>query len=126
MTNHDLANTVVDYLHALEIVDWNAARAFCADTATVWHNDGEGDETLDHYFAGLEEQIGKYDSIHYDITRQLVEPYGVLQQHVVRVVGKNNGERGGVYSAVYFGFDDAGLISHIEAYANYIPDPANN
>lgn len=61
-------------------------------------------------------EIATYDSIRYDITRQLSHASGVLQQHVLRIVTKN-GERGGVYAAVYFGFDDVGLIARIEAYA---------
>ena len=119
----NLETTVVSYLRALERGDWTAARVLFADGATVWHNDGLGDETVEEYFAGLKVQIGKYESIRYEIARQLSRPGGVLQQHVVRVVGRN-GERGGVHAAVYFGFDGAGLIERIEAYANYIPDAA--
>ncbi|GAA2334861.1 nuclear transport factor 2 family protein [Streptomyces kunmingensis] len=117
----DLKDKVIAYLHALEKPDFEAARALCAETATVWHNDGKGDETLDEYFEGLKRQIGSYESIRYDIIRQFSQPGAVLQQHVVRVTAKS-GERGGVHAAVYFAFDDAGLITRIEAYANYIPD----
>jgi hypothetical protein len=120
----DRKNDVIIYLTALERGQSNVARALCVASATVWHNDGKGDKTLDEYFAGLNVQIATYDSIRYDITRQLSHASGVIQQHVVRVVTKN-GERGGVYAAVYFGFDDVGLIDRIEAYANYIPDGQN-
>ncbi|MFE3737012.1 nuclear transport factor 2 family protein [Streptomyces sp. NPDC059134] len=119
--SQNLKDKVSAYLRALENVDWAVARALCAETATVWHNDGKGDETLEEYFDGLKRQIGSYASIRYDIIRQLSQPGGVLQQHVVRVTAKN-GERGGVHAAVYFGFNDAQLITRIEAYANYIPD----
>lgn len=119
--SRDLSDRVVSYLRALEKSEWDAARALCSETATIWHNDGKGDETLDEYFAGLKSQIGSYESIGYDIIRQLSQPGGVLQQHVVRVVAKD-GERGGVHAAVYFGFDDDRLITRIEAYANYIPE----
>ncbi|WP_217899923.1 nuclear transport factor 2 family protein [Rhodococcoides kyotonense] len=117
----DLKLTVLTYLGALERSDWQTARALCADTATVWHNDGKGDETLDDYFTGVRGQISRYESIRYDIIRQFSEPGGVLQQHVVRVVG-TDGTRGGIHAALHFGFDDTGLITRIEAYANYIPD----
>ncbi|WP_072806173.1 nuclear transport factor 2 family protein [Rhodococcoides yunnanense] len=117
----ELENKVVDYLQALERTDWQSARSLCAADATVWHNDGKGDETLDEYFDGLKVQIGLYQSIRYDIIRQLSQAGGVLQQHVVRVVAKN-GERGGVHAAVYFGFDETDKITRIEAYANYIPE----
>lgn len=120
MTN-DMRHAVVTYLRALERSDWQSARALCAHSATVWHNDGKGDETLDEYFAGVKAQISLYDSIDYDIIRQFSQAGGVLQQHVVRVVGKD-GNRGGIHAALFFGFDDTGLITRIEAYANYIPD----
>lgn len=38
----------------------------CDETATVRHNDGKGDETLEQYFGGLKKQIGRYESIHYE------------------------------------------------------------
>ncbi|MEU0136878.1 nuclear transport factor 2 family protein [Streptomyces sp. NPDC006296] len=119
--SNDLENKVLAYLQALEQADWAAARALCDGTATVWHNDGKGDETLEQYFEGLKKQIGLYRSIHYDIIRRFSRPGGVLQQHVVRVITKT-GERGGVHAAVHFAFDDAGLITRIEAYAHYIPE----
>ncbi len=56
----------------------------------------------------------------YDIIRQFSQPGEVLQQHVVRVVTRN-GMRGEVHAAVYFLFDDAGLITRIEEYANFVP-----
>lgn len=36
-------------------------------------------------------------------------------------VATKNGMRGEVHAAVYFRFDDAGLITRIEEYANFIP-----
>ncbi|MFJ9034548.1 nuclear transport factor 2 family protein [Streptomyces sp. NPDC102274] len=118
--SQNLKDKVITYLRALEKPDWETARALCADTATVWHNDGKGDETLEEYFEALRTQIGSYETVRYDIIRQLSQPGGVLQQHVVHVTGKD-GRRGAVHAAVHFGFDDAELIDRIEAYANYIP-----
>ncbi|QUQ66850.1 DUF1684 domain-containing protein [Kutzneria sp. CA-103260] len=43
---YDLKGRAVTYLRHLENRDWAGARAMCADTATVWHNDGKGDETI--------------------------------------------------------------------------------
>jgi hypothetical protein len=119
--SRNLEDKVVTYLRALEVSDFCAARTLCADTATVWHNDGKGDETLEEYFEGLELQIKSYDSIRYDIVRQFTRQDAVLQQHVVQVAAKD-GARGGIHAAVYFRFDKNGLIERIEAYANYIPD----
>ncbi|MFJ8768896.1 nuclear transport factor 2 family protein [Streptomyces clavifer] len=118
--SQNLKDKVIIYLRALENFDWESARALCSETATVWHNDGKGDETLEEYFEGLRRQIGSYESIRYDILRQLSQPGEVLQQHVVHVTA-NDGTRGEVHAAVHFDFDGAGLITRIEAYANYIP-----
>ncbi|MBY4275372.1 nuclear transport factor 2 family protein [Rhodococcus fascians] len=119
--NRNLEEKVVSYLRTLEVSDFSSARSLFAGTATVWHNDGKGDETLEEYFEGLARQLESYHSIRYDIIRQFTQQDAVLQQHVVRVEAKN-GERGGVHAAVYFRFDKDGLIERVEAYANYIPD----
>ncbi|MFS8198471.1 nuclear transport factor 2 family protein [Streptomyces sp. CWNU-52B] len=123
--SHDLRNKVITFLHALEKSDWEAARARCADTVTVWHNDGKGDETGEEYFEGLRDQIGSYAAIRYDVIRQFARPGEVLQQHVVHVTTED-GERGEVHAAVHFDFDDAELITRIEAYANYVPVGGNS
>ncbi|MGW2508953.1 nuclear transport factor 2 family protein [Streptomyces scopuliridis] len=118
--SQDLKDKAVTYLRALEKRDWQAARALCAETATVWHNDGKGEETIEKNIEGMKGQIDSIESMRYDIVRRLSQPGEVLQQHVVHVATKN-GMRGEVHAAVYFGFDDAGLITRIEEYANFVP-----
>ncbi|GGW98313.1 nuclear transport factor 2 family protein [Streptomyces lomondensis] len=118
--SQNLKDKAVTYLRALEKRDWEAARALCAETAAVWHNDGKGEETIEKNIEGMKGQIGSIKSMRYDIIRQLSQPGEVLQQHVVHVATKN-GMRGEVHAAVYFGFDDAGLITRIEEYANFVP-----
>ncbi|MFC4562347.1 nuclear transport factor 2 family protein [Nocardiopsis mangrovi] len=118
--SNNIKDTAVTYLRALEERDWAAARALCADTATVWHNDGKGEETIGANIDGMKGQIDSIESMRYDIIRQLSEPGEVLQQHVVHVA-TTNGMRGEVHAAVRFGFDDTGLITRIEEYANFIP-----
>ncbi|MGW0953536.1 nuclear transport factor 2 family protein [Streptomyces sp. NPDC001212] len=118
--SQDLKDKAVTYLRALEKRDWETARTLCAETATVWHNDGKGEETIVKNVEGMKGQIDSIESMRYDIIRQLSQPGEVLQQHVVHVATKN-GMRGEVHAAVYFGFDDAGLITRIEEYANFIP-----
>ncbi|MFF2375654.1 hypothetical protein ACFVUW_14860 [Streptomyces xiamenensis] len=44
-----LKDKAADYLRALENRDWEGARALCAATATVWHHDGKGEETIEEY-----------------------------------------------------------------------------
>ncbi len=118
--SQDLKDKAVTYLRALQSRDWTAARALCAETATVWHNDGKGEQSIEDNIEGMEGQIDAIESMRYDITRQLSQPGEVLQQHVVHVATKN-GMRGEVHAAVYFRFDDKGLITRIEEYANFIP-----
>jgi hypothetical protein len=115
LMNTDLQEKAVTYLRHLEQADWPSARAMCSATATVWHDDGEGDSTIEENIAGMESQIGAIASMRYDITRQLSGPAEVLQQHVVHVTMKD-GARFQLPAAVYFGFTD-GLITRIEEYA---------
>jgi ketosteroid isomerase-like protein len=113
--SQDLRDKALTYLRRLERADWAAARAMCAETATVWHDDGQGESTIDENIASMASQIGAIESMRYDITRQLSLPGEVLQQHVVHVTMKD-GARFQVHAAVYFGFAD-GLITRIEEYA---------
>lgn len=117
--SQDLKATAAGYLRHLENQEWSAARALCAGTATVWHNDGKGDETIDENINGMKAKIGSIELMRYEIVRQLAEPGEVLQQHTVHVAS-TDGIRGEVHAAVYFRFDD-GLITRIEEYANFVP-----
>jgi ketosteroid isomerase-like protein len=119
--SEDLKEKAVAYLRHLERADWAAARAMCSATATVWHDDGEGDSTIEENIAGMESQIDAIASMRYEITRQLSGPGEVLQQHVVRVTMKD-GARFQVHAAVYFGFAD-GLVTRIEEYASLPTSP---
>ncbi|WP_165436387.1 DUF1684 domain-containing protein [Amycolatopsis suaedae] len=115
----DIKDTAVRYLRRLEEGDYAAMRALCTDTATVWHNDGKGEQTIDENLAMLKDMPGADASLRYDITRQLAEADEVLQQHVLRI-SNADGPVGEVQAAMYFRFKD-GLIDRIEEYANFIP-----
>jgi SnoaL-like domain len=117
--SQDIEDKAIAYLRHLENADWAGARAMCADTASVWHNDGKGDETIEQNINGMKDQIDAIESMRYDIVRQFSRPDEVLQQHVVKVATKQ-GVRGEVHAAVYFRFED-GLITRIEEYANFVP-----
>jgi hypothetical protein len=119
--SHDLADKVTSYLRHLENRDWVGARAMCTETATVWHNDGKGEQTIDENVAGMAGQVASIESMHYDITRQFSRPGEILQQHAVKVATKD-GTRGEVHAAAYFRFVD-GLIDRIEEYASFLPAP---
>ncbi|MDP9869900.1 MULTISPECIES: hypothetical protein [Streptosporangium] len=47
--SQDLKDKAVTYLRALESRDWKRVRALCAETATVWHNDGKGEQSIEEY-----------------------------------------------------------------------------
>ncbi|SDY52468.1 SnoaL-like domain-containing protein [Saccharopolyspora shandongensis] len=114
--SQDLKDKAITYLRHLENREWADAQAMCSEKATVWHNDGKGDSTIQENISGMEAQIGPIQSMRYDITRQFSQPDEVLQQHVVNVVMKD-GALFRVDAAVYFRFEDD-LITRIEEYAS--------
>ncbi|MBN9797437.1 MAG: DUF1684 domain-containing protein [Actinomycetota bacterium] len=115
----DLKDTATRYLRRLEAGDYAGMRALCTDTATVWHNDGKGQQTIDENLAMLKDGPAAEASLHYDIIRQLTEADEMLQQHVLCIINAD-GPVGEVQAAMYFRFRD-GLIDRIEEYANFIP-----
>jgi uncharacterized protein (DUF1684 family)/ketosteroid isomerase-like protein len=115
----DIKDTAITYLRRLEAGDYAGMRALCTDTATVWHNDGKGQETIDENLAMLKDGPAAEASLRYDITRQFSEADEVLQQHVLHIANAD-GPVGEVQAAMYFRFKD-GLIDRIEEYANFIP-----
>ncbi|MEU6644717.1 nuclear transport factor 2 family protein [Saccharomonospora sp. NPDC046836] len=114
--SQDLEDKAITYLRHLENREWADARAMCSAKATVWHNDGKGDSTIQENISGMEAHIEPIRSMRYDITRQFSRPGEVLQQHVVNVIMKD-GALFRVDAAVYFRFED-GLITRIEEYAS--------
>ena len=113
---YDLKAKAITYLRHLENREWADARAMCAANATVWHNDGKGDSTIDENIAGMAALVEPIESMRYEITRQFEQQGEVLQQHVVDVATKDGG-RFLLDAAVYFRFED-GLITRIEEYAS--------
>ncbi|MEV6239243.1 DUF1684 domain-containing protein [Lentzea sp. NPDC051838] len=113
---YDLKDKAATYLRHLENREWTEARKMCADTATVWHNDGKGDETIRQNIDGMAAKVTPIESMRYDITRQFAENNEVLQQHRVNVTTKD-GKLFEVDAAVYFRFEN-GLITRIEEYAS--------
>ena len=113
--SHDLEDKATAFLRHLENREWADARAMCSEQATVWHNDGKGDSTIQENISGMKAQVDPIESMRYDITRQFSRSGEVLQQHVVDVVMKD-GARFRVDAAAYFRFED-GLITRIEEYA---------
>ena len=114
-----LKQKAIAYLRHLERGEFSQARAMCTEAATVWHNNGKGDQTIVENVASMEGQFGAIASMHYDIVRQFAEDNAVLQQHVVGVTTQD-GLQGQVLAAAYFQFD-GDLIHRIEEYSNFVP-----
>ncbi|WP_344527751.1 nuclear transport factor 2 family protein [Streptomyces albiaxialis] len=102
-------------LRRMESCDFEGVRAMCTETATVWHNDGTGDRTIDEKLEQLRPLAGAVGSLRFDITRQFHGANEVLQQHVLRMT-MLDGSRSEVHAAMYFRFD-GDLIDRMEEYA---------
>ena len=115
--------TAVHFLRLLEKGDFTGMRTLCTPTATVWHNDGQGEQGIEDNLAGLEKMTtGSVGSLRYDIIRQFDRPDEVLQQHVLNITNVDDSAME-LHVAMYFGFKD-GLIDRIEEYANFTtPSP---
>ncbi|MFB4271639.1 DUF1684 domain-containing protein [Nonomuraea sp. GTA35] len=115
----DIKDAAIRYLRRLEAGDYAGMRALCTDTATVWHNDGKPQQTIDENLAMLKDGPTAEVSLRYDIIRQFTEADEVLQQHVLHITNAD-GPVGEVQAAMYFRFED-GRIDRIEEYATFIP-----
>ena len=117
----ELTEKAVQYLRHLERFDFASMRAMCTDMATVWHNDGKGEQTIEENLGQLKQMSsgGGVVALRYEITRQFQKPGEVLQQHVLHI-NMPDGAGTELPVAMYFGFQD-GLIDRIEEYANMTP-----
>ncbi|MEV0274828.1 nuclear transport factor 2 family protein [Streptomyces sp. NPDC050610] len=118
-SDQDLRAAAVHYLRQWEVRDYAAMRSLCTDTATVWHNDGSGDQPIDENMELLKRLAADVDTLRYDVVRQFQDRDEVLQQQVLRLTA-TDGSRSEVHAAMYFRFD-GGLIDRIEEYFNVVP-----
>ncbi|MBO8196780.1 nuclear transport factor 2 family protein [Streptomyces smyrnaeus] len=91
----------------------------CTETATAWHNDGKGDQTIDEKPEQLEPLADEVDPLRFYITRQFRGANGVIQQQVLRSK-TSDGSRSDCHAAMYFRFDGH-LIDRMEEYAYEMP-----
>lgn len=113
----------IRFLRLLEEGDFAGMRVMCTDKATVWHNDGVGDQSIDEKLAQLEPLAGTVQSMQYDVIRQFRKPDEVLQQQTLALTA-TDGSRTELHATMYFRFVD-GLIDRIEEYAYPVPDDAS-
>jgi len=115
----NLSEQAIQCLRHLEAYEFGSMRAMCTDTATMWHNDGKGEQTVDEKLEQLKPLVAAVDSLRYDVTRQFQNSNEVLQQNVLHMV-MADGSRSNAHAAMYFRFRE-GLIDRIEEYAYAVP-----
>lgn len=102
-------------LRHLESYEFEEVRAMCTETATVWHNDGKGDQTIDEKLEQLKSAVGMVGSLWFDVVRRFHSGNEVFQQHVLCLT-MPDGSRSEVHAAMYFRFDGF-LIDRMEEYS---------
>ncbi|BDH14266.1 nuclear transport factor 2 family protein [Streptomyces hygroscopicus] len=117
--DRDLLAAAVHYLRQWEVRDYATMRSLCTDTATVWHNDGSGDQPIDENMELLKQLAADVETLRYDIVRQFQDGDEVLQQQVLHLT-MTDGSRSDVHAAMYFRFD-GDLIDRVEEYFNVVP-----
>ncbi len=115
----EIGERAIRSLRFLESGDLAGMRALCSDSATVWHNDGAGERTLDEQLSRFTSLARTVDSVRFEILRQFAKANEVLQQQVLRFE-RANGQRGEVHATMYFRFT-GGRIERIEEYAYEVP-----
>ncbi|WP_309615919.1 nuclear transport factor 2 family protein [Salinibacterium sp.] len=118
-SDKDPRASAVHYLRQWEVRDYAAMRSLCTATATVWHSDGSGDQSIDENMALLEQLASQVDTLRYDIVRQFQNDDAVFQQQVLHLT-MTDGSCSDVHAAMYFRFD-GDLIDRIEEYFNVVP-----
>ena len=115
----DSLELVNRFLKLLETFDYDGILAAATPAATVWHNDGQGEQSITQSTEFLKQLSGEVQSMRYQITRQFARNDEVLQQHVLHIVFKN-GQATEVPTAVYYRFAN-GLLDRMEEYADHAP-----
>lgn len=117
--DNDITAVLDEGLRLLEAKDFAGFRARCTPGASLWENDGNGEQTIDQRMAQFKEFAANVESLHYEVFRRFARDGEVLQQHVLHVLGAD-GSRNQVHAAVYFRFD-GDLIDRIEEYGYQVP-----
>ncbi|WP_037344889.1 nuclear transport factor 2 family protein [Sciscionella sediminilitoris] len=112
----ELGERAIRSLRCLEAGDHAGMRALCTESATVWHDDGTGERTLDEQLTRFASLATTVDSVRFELVRQFTKANEVLQQQVLHFE-RADGQRGGLHATMYFRFT-GGLIERIEEFAH--------
>ncbi|MDJ1134340.1 nuclear transport factor 2 family protein [Streptomyces iconiensis] len=115
----DLGENAIQCLRRLEAYDFDGMRAMFTRAATVWHNDGKGEQTIDEKVGQLKPLAGAFDALRFEVTRQFRKGNEVLQQQVLHLTRADR-SRSEVHATVYFRFE-GGLIDRMEECVCSVP-----
>ncbi|RBQ15631.1 nuclear transport factor 2 family protein [Spongiactinospora rosea] len=115
----NIGEKAVRCLRLLESYDFTGVQEMCTETATVWHNDGSGEQLMGEKLEQLRLLVGGVRSLRYEIIRQFFDSDEVLQQQVLRAITAD-GTVNEIHATMYFRFD-GGLIDRIEEYSYAVP-----
>ncbi|WP_283134634.1 nuclear transport factor 2 family protein [Rhizohabitans arisaemae] len=116
----NICDKAVESLRRLEAYDFAGMRSMCTGKATVWHNDGKGNQSIDEKLEQLGPLVATLDSLKYEVVRQFHNSHEVFQQQVLHLA-MADGSRAEMHAAMYFRFED-GLIDRIEEFVYDVPE----
>lgn len=99
---------------AMERGDTARMSELYSPVATIWHNDGHGDQSASDNIALLSAFHQVISDLRYDVKRRFAVAGGVFQSHVARGT-LPDGEGFAVDAAVYLGVAD-GRVTRVEEY----------
>ena len=82
----DSLELVNRFLKLLETFDYDGILAAATPAATVWHNDGQGEQSITQSTEFLRRLSGEVQSMRYQITRQFARGDEVLQQRLRQLI----------------------------------------
>ena len=104
-----------EFFAAVERSDFEQVRKIYAPDAVIWHNDGQGEQTVDGNIAMVSALCGAVRSLRYDVAcRTETDDGGVFAQHVLRVE-LPSGQEMAIDAAMYIRTDGVS-ISRIDEY----------
>ncbi|MCX4680652.1 nuclear transport factor 2 family protein [Streptomyces sp. NBC_01433] len=115
-----ISETAIRFLRRLEVYDFADAQAMCTEKATVWQNDGKGEQTIDERLRQFSSFAATVDSLRFDVIRQFRDANELLLQYILHLVTAD-GSRSEVHAVVHFRFE-GGLIDRIEENIYTVPE----